>query len=502
MRVLLVEDNPDHAVWIGELLAAVRAAPIDLTCADRLAGAFARLAEGGIDVVLLDLALPDSHGLDTVARMRARAPRVPIVVLTVLEDEGVGVKAVQMGAQDYLPKSRLDVDLLHRVLRYAIERQQADEALQAEHRLLQSVVESVGEGLVVADTAGNIVLLNAAASRILGAGPTDAPPEQWAEHYGLYLPDQVTLCPAAALPLAPAMRGEVVSEVELFLRHPRRAEDAWLSGTATPLRDRDGAVQGGVVVFQDITDHKQAERQKAQILAARAVQQKLFPSRAPRVAGYDLAGAAYPAEAASGDYFDFVPLADGCLGVAVGDVSGHGLGPALLMAQTRTCLRTLAQGHADIGAILTLANRMLAEDTTGDPFVTLFFGRLDPRAHTFDYAGAGHHAYLFPCGGEARRLDATGPPLGVVPDGDVGCAPPIHLNPGDLVLLATDGIWEAPSPDGSPFGNARVAQTIACYREDSARELVSDLYHTVRAFSQNLPQQDDITAVVLTRLQP
>jgi sigma-B regulation protein RsbU (phosphoserine phosphatase) len=145
---------------------------------------------------------------------------------------------------------------------------------------------------------------------------------------------------------------------------------------------------------------------------------------------------------------------------------------------------------------------MLAEDTDGDPFVTLFFGRLDTRTHTLVYAGAGHDAYLFPSAGEARRLDATAPPLGILPDGEVGCARPIPLNPGDLLLLATDGIWEAPSPDGDRFGTARVAQTVACYRHDSARELVNDLYHTVRAFSQNSPQHDDITAVVLTRLRP
>jgi phosphoserine phosphatase RsbU/P len=367
MRVLLVEDNPDHAVWIGELLA-VRAASIDLTCAGRLSEAFACLAEGGIDVVLLDLTLPDSQGLDTVARMRAQAPAMPVVVLTVLEDGDVGVKAVQMGAQDYLPKSRLDGELLHRVLRYAIER-------------------------------------------------------------------------------------------------------------------------------------RQAERDKAQILAARAVQQKLFPAQAPQVAGYDLAGAAHPAEATSGDYFDFIPLVDGCLGIVIGDVSGHGLGPALLMSETRTCLRSLARRHADVGEILTVANHIIAEDTAGDAFVTLFLGRLDPRNHTLVYAGAGHPADFFPYGGEGRRLDATGPPLGIVANASVGCAGPIPLNPGDRLLLATDGLSEARAPDGNLFGTARVAQTIACYHEDSAQELVNDLFHAVRAFSQYLPQEDDITAVVLTRLQ-
>ena len=102
MRVLLIEDNEDDALIIRQVLVEARGAPFDLEWAHRLAAGLERLAEGGIDVVLLDLTLPDSRGLDTLRQVHAEAPDVPILVLTGLDDETLGVKAVQEGAQDYL----------------------------------------------------------------------------------------------------------------------------------------------------------------------------------------------------------------------------------------------------------------------------------------------------------------------------------------------------------------------------------------------------------------
>ena len=94
--------------------------------------------------------------------------------------------------------------------------------------------------------------------------------------------------------------------------------------------------------------------------AAQEIQQRLYPLRSPALPGFDIAGALYPAKATAGDYFDYIPMLDGCLGIVVGDVSSHGMGPALLMSETRACLRTLAQTHCDVGEILTRANRVLA----------------------------------------------------------------------------------------------------------------------------------------------
>ncbi len=124
VKVLLIEDNETDTVLIREILAEAEGATFDLEWADRLSTGLERLAAGGVDVILLDFGLPDSQGLETLSRVHAQAPEVPIVVLTGLADEMLGVEAVRRGAQDYLAKGQVDGNLLGRTIRYAIERQQ------------------------------------------------------------------------------------------------------------------------------------------------------------------------------------------------------------------------------------------------------------------------------------------------------------------------------------------------------------------------------------------
>jgi diguanylate cyclase (GGDEF)-like protein len=136
IRVLIVEDNPGDARLIREHLSGARvtgtlAPAFQLVLADRLAAGLARLAEGGIDAVLLDLSLPDSQGLDTFVKAQAQAPDVPMVVLTGLDDEAVALQAMQAGAQDYLVKGQIDRDLLSRAVRYAVERHRLQADLRA-----------------------------------------------------------------------------------------------------------------------------------------------------------------------------------------------------------------------------------------------------------------------------------------------------------------------------------------------------------------------------------
>lgn len=128
-KVLLIEDNPGDMRLVKEALTEAAGTPFELEHVNRLAAGVERLTEGGIDVVLLDLSLPDSQGLDTLCKVRARAPEVPIVVMTSLDDETIAIKAVQSGAQDYLVKGQADSNLLTRSMRYAIERHRLQVAL-------------------------------------------------------------------------------------------------------------------------------------------------------------------------------------------------------------------------------------------------------------------------------------------------------------------------------------------------------------------------------------
>jgi signal transduction histidine kinase len=141
IKVLLIEDNPGDARLIREMLVEAKGGTFNMECADRLSTGLERLAAGGIDVVLLDLSLPDGQGLDTFVRAHAQASGVPIVVLTGLDDEALAVQAVQKGAQDYLVKGHADGYSLTRAIRYAIERQRTEEALKEYSERLEEMVE-------------------------------------------------------------------------------------------------------------------------------------------------------------------------------------------------------------------------------------------------------------------------------------------------------------------------------------------------------------------------
>jgi PAS domain S-box-containing protein len=261
MRILLVEDNPGDVRLMQEYLLGDRAAAdgFQLVHEDRLARGLERLAEADCDAVLLDLSLPDSQGIETLVRARAAAPGIPIVVLTSLDDESLGMQLIQNGAEDYLVKGEVTAPLLKRSLRYSAERQRMKRVLRENTNLLQSVLDGVADGVVMADEQGRFQVWNAAAERIVGLGPADVPVPRWSEHYALFLQDRTTLYPPERLPLVRAMRGESVADEVLFLRSRDRPEGIWLSVNAEPLRDETGRLKGGVAAFRDITAQKQAE---------------------------------------------------------------------------------------------------------------------------------------------------------------------------------------------------------------------------------------------------
>lgn len=269
--------------------------------------------------------------------------------------------------------------------------------------------------------------------------------------------------------------------------------------TITCVKNEKGDITHYVGDGQDITEEKRAAVDRAAIDAARKVQESLFPTVPPRIPGFDIAGAVHPADRASGDFFDFIPMGQDSVGVLIADVSGHGLGPSLLMAQTQAYLRALAECHGRPGDLLTHANRLFSRNDSGH-FVTLFLCRLNPWARSFTYAAAGHQAYLVHADGEAQVLSSTSIPLGIdeattVPDG-----PTIAIAPGDVLLLLTDGIEEAMSPDRQDYGQQRVLSVVRDHRTKSAIEIMEALFCSAKDFMRGDPQADDITAVVVKRM--
>src|SRR5467141_3126352 len=145
------------------------------------------------------------------------------------------------------------------VFRDITEKKQAEEETKRQKELLQLILASIADGVVVADSHGKFLLFNAAAEQVLGIGATERTPDQWSGQYGVYLPDAVTQYPADQLPLVRAMRGENVDAVELFIRNPQVPQGRLLSINGRPLKRADGALQGGVVVFHDMTERKRVE---------------------------------------------------------------------------------------------------------------------------------------------------------------------------------------------------------------------------------------------------
>jgi PAS domain S-box-containing protein len=405
-------------------------------------------------------------------------------------------------------------------------------------------------GIMVSDEKETLVSFNPAAQRILGCEALEMVSDNRTPAHGYHLADTVTPFPADRLPLACALRGEVVTDVEMFVRNEEVPSGVWISASAAPWRDEDGGVSGAVVivrditsqkksleqierlssaveqtadavlitdlkgtityvnegfegmtgysreevvgqnpsllksgkhkapfyqdlwktvldggvfhgtlinrkksgqlfhtaqtispvrgsdgrhaffvsVLKDITDRLQHEQLKVEMNVARQVQDRLYPKSAPRLPGFDIAGAVFPAATMCGDLFDFFPMPGDCLGLAVADVCGHGVGPSLLMAQARAYLRSLALSCFDVGELLRRLNEILVVDAGVRDYMTMLLVRLDPRARTLAHASAGHGpGYLLDGDGEIReRLEGTGIPLGMFPERSFSSGGSVH----------------------------------------------------------------------------
>jgi len=488
----------------------------------------------------------------------------------------------------------------------------------------RSVIHSISEGVMVANTSGQMTIINEAARRVLGGGRLNLPRAKWSEAFGLFVPGTDKHFPADELPLPRAIRGEHVPETEVFVRNSLVPGGLLASVTGSPLKDSEGRLVGGVVVFRDITEQKRTQELSLRLSSAveqaadsvfitdrrgvieyvnpafetttgysrgevigrtpavlksglqppeyyadlwatvtrgepfkgtvinrkrsgehfyaeqtitpmkdastgeithfvsvmrdmteriklrerdiemrlgSSVQQRLFPQRSLVVPGYDIAGAVAPASATCGDYYDFIPLPDGRLVLAVADVSGHGVGAALIMTALRAYLRSLTGALSSLDRLAGELNRLLVDDLEEQRFVTMVLAVLDGTSGTLNWANFGHPTgYVLDRSGAVKaELKSGCRPLGLFPDLTCVKGSAVALEPGDTLVLLTDGILEAVSPQGDEFGVAAVLDVAKSARDRSADEIAGRLVAAAQLFAQDLPQDDDITVVVCKR---
>jgi len=259
----------------------------------------------------------------------------------------------------------------------------------------------------------------------------------------------------------------------------------------------------GIAVQRQMLMDEYAEKQKLErdLSLARRIQQSLLPEGEPQLSGFDIAGFNQPADQTGGDSFDYVPLGDNQLGVIIADATGHGIGPALLVAQLRAVLRTVATMTTDPADVLIRVNELLYSDMPDGMFVTTFFALLAGGSDSIAYCSAGHGPILIlrRRTGERIRLSASTVPLGVLPRIDIEPQQPVSLEAGDILLLVTDGFFEAISRDGEQFGVDRLFDIVTRHADEPADTIIQRMVESLNAFTGGTPQADDLTAVLVRR---
>lgn len=268
--------------------------------------------------------------------------------------------------------------------------------------------------------------------------------------------------------------------------------------TVTPMKDRAGRITHMVSVLKDMTDRIAVQRQEAERSLAREVQQRLFPAADPELPGFDIAGGIIPAGAACGDYLDYLSIGGGRLGIVVGDVCGHGTGPALVMAETRAYLRCAARDDCDPHRILARLHEDLLSDLDGKSFVTMILACLDAENRRLAYASAGHVTgfVLDHEGNVDAELRSTGRPLGLLPELAMQRAEPVSLPHGGTVVLFSDGVIETESPEEEEFGAHRLLDVVRDRVQSPAAEVVDEVWRALGAFADGREQRDDRTLVI------
>src|SRR3954452_14524185 len=360
----------------------------------------------------------------------------------------------------------------------------------AEERAVEAAPASAGDESAPIDIAPNdplLVYLQSASGAVdVEALELDSPALAELKAAGVKL----------AVPLV--SQGELIGVLNLG---PRLSEQEYSSDDRKLLDNLAAqaapALRVGQLVRQQQAEAATRQRFEQELEVARLIQQNFLPKQLPELSGWQVAACYQPAREVGGDFYDVIPLADGQVGFVIGDVTDKGVPAALVMAATRSVLRASAQRLIDPGVVLERVNEHLCPDMPAKMFVTCLYGVLEPASGRLRFANAGHDLPYVKTATGVVELRARGMPLGLM-SGMVYEEKETVLEPGDSVLLHSDGIVEAHAPDRDMFGFPRLKEAVG--RHPGGGELIDRVLEELARFTgAGAEQEDDITMVTLQR---
>jgi DNA-binding NarL/FixJ family response regulator len=484
------------------------------------------------DVVLMDVKMPHMDGITATRAIHKRWPDIHILVLTSFKEKQMIEGALEAGASGYLLKNIGAGELADAILKVSeghstVSKEATQALIQGEH--LEALTEELRHANPDPTQLSQLLALhlpeifpNCQVSVMLfpnqhlftyPESPTPPVPEPaWAwlhrtpeaqnfspgEEYpwgGAQPPDSGLVL----MPVLSSRDNQALGGVAVVLR--KNLED--LSDLLTTVETLAGHIAAVFDRSKPPAISSPAQEKVSQELAtAGKIQSSILPDGAPKLRGWELAARLEPAHETSGDFYDFIPLSHGKLGIVIADVSDKGIGAALFMALTSTLIRTYAAQYPTLPAFaFSNVNRRILSDTRGSMFVTAFYGVLEPDTGRLRYVNAGHNPpYLISSsrGKPVDQLRGTGMALGVEEDATWN-QKIIKFAPGDLLLMYTDGITEARNSQGRYFGEQRIFDIAQAKKGRSAREIQDALIKEVDHFTGGAPRHDDITLVVVRR---
>ncbi|HET6371756.1 MAG TPA: SpoIIE family protein phosphatase [Candidatus Polarisedimenticolia bacterium] len=242
------------------------------------------------------------------------------------------------------------------------------------------------------------------------------------------------------------------------------------------------------------------QRMEQEMQRAAEIQRNLLPVTVPTFPGYDLAGYNEPCREVGGDYFDFILKDDKALGLAIGDVSGKGMGAALLMATVRASFRAHLETRGPLQALIGSLNQTILQSSNANNFVSFLYAEVDNETGRIDYVNAGHNPpILIRASGEVERLKPDGLILGVFPGARYGQSQ-TTLGPGEMLVAYSDGVTETQNEEDEEFGEERLIGLALEHRGRPAAEIQKLVSDSLKAFAGKAPQYDDVTLIVLRRV--